>query len=410
MNSKTTATSIVSAALALLFACSTHAADEPAGATPGDPIAELFSKGKVSLAVRPRAEIVDQSNRRDTDAYTIRTTLGFTTGSYHGITAMLEAENVAVLPGSDYADYPGASPNADSRAVIPDPEGTEINQAWVAYKAGAATLKAGRVNLVLDNARFIGNVGWRQNNQTFDAVTLQGTASHRLSYTYGYIAHVNRIFGDDIPGGDWSSDSHVANLSCSALPIGTLTGYAYLLDFDNAAASSCATYGLSLAGSRGKELKFGYRAEYAWQSDYGASTLDYSTDYLLLEATLGTKAITGGIGYEQLGMDNNVGFKTPLATLHAFNGWADVFLNTPGAGLRDAYARLSTTLAGVGLLAVYHQFETDTGVDLGEEIDLQASYVFSKQLSGLVKYASFSSDSTSYTEVHKFWVQLEFKY
>lgn len=408
MNTKAIARNLLSASLAL---CLTHAtiAAEPAGATPGDPIADILGKGKVTLSVRPRAEFVDQSNRRDADAFTIRTALGFTTAPYHGFTAMIEMEDVTALKGSDYAPAPAFSPNAQSRAVIVDPEGTEINQAWIAYKTGGTTFKAGRINLVLDNTRFVGNVGWRQNHQTFDGVTVQGTTAHKLSYTYGYLHHINRIFGDDIAGGNWRSDSHIGNLSYAGLPVGTITGYAYLLDFDNAAANACATYGLSLTGSQGKELKFGYRAEYARQTDYGANTADYATDYLLGEISLGNKAVTGAIGYEQLGTDNNVGFKTPLATLHAFNGWADMFLATPAGGLRDTYARVSTTLGKVGLLAFYHKFETDTGLDLGDEIDLQATFPFNKYVTGLVKLAKFRSDSAM-PDVTKIWAQLEFRF
>ena len=405
MNMKPTAKSTLSASLALFLAHAATAA-EPAGATPGDPVADLFTKGKVSLSARPRVEFVEQSNRQDADATTLRTALSFTTAPYKGFTGMLEAEDVSVLPGSDYATYPGESPNADSRAVIADPEGTEINQAWLAYKFASTTLKAGRVNLVVDNARFIGNVGWRQNNQTFDGLTVQGSTAGKLSYTYGYLAYINRIFGDDIPGGNWDSDSHVANLSYAGLPWGTVTGYAYLLDFDSAAANSCATYGLSLAGSQGKELKFSYRAEYAVQGDYGSSGLDYSTDYLALEFMAGKKVLSAGLGYEALGTDNNVGFKTPLATLHAFNGWADVFLNTPNGGLRDSYLKVSSALTPkLSLLGFYHSFETD----LGDELDLQASYTINKYLTAVVKYADFSSDS-SLADVSKFWAQLEFKY
>jgi len=409
MNTKATAIRIVSASTALLLASAATAA-EPAGATPGDPIADLFTKGKVSLTLRPRVELVDQSNRKETDAYTLRTALSFTTAPYKGFTGMLEAEDVSVMPGSDYATYPGASPNVESRAVIADPEGTELNQAWVAYKTGSTTLKAGRVNLVLDNSRFVGNVGWRQNNQTFDGATIQGTTDKKLSYTYGYLHHINRIFGDDIPGGNWNSDSHLFNLGYGGLAWGTVTGYAYLLDFDNAAANSCATYGASFAGSQGKDFKTSYRLEYAVQSDYGSSGLDYSTDYLTLELMFGKKPLSAGLGYEVLGTDNNVGFKTPLATLHAFNGWADVFLNTPNGGLRDTYAKVTSAITPkLSLLAFYHQFETDLGDDLGDELDIQASYTINKYLTAVVKYADFSSDS-SLADVSKFWAQLEFKY
>ena len=111
-----------------------------------------------------------------------------------------------------------------------------------------------------------------------------------------------------------------------------------------------------------------------------------------------------------LGSDHNVGFKTPLATLHAFNGWADLFLATPAAGLRDSYVKATVNLpAALSLLAFEHWYETDaTGVELGSEFNLQLSRKFGKFVTGLVKYADFRRDSTSFPNVQKIWVQVEF--
>ena len=86
-----------------------------------------------------------------------------------------------------------------------------------------------------------------------------------------------------------------------------------------------------------------YRAEYATQSDYADNPADYSTDYYALEGGIAAAGLTAKVGYEVLGSDNNgtASFKTPLATLHKFNGWADKFLVTPAAGLEDLYASLA---------------------------------------------------------------------
>ena len=408
---KTIRTPFRAALVASCFLAPGAFAASDAPAAPGS-IADAFSKGKVSLNVRARYEGVDQTGLKEADANTMRTRLGFTTAPVNGLKATIEAENITALDGDRYSQA-GLNPGGAGRAVVADPEGTEINQAFLAYSTGKSTFAAGRQRLVLDNARFVGDVGWRQNAQTFDAVSIVDKSIEKLSLTYGYLHQINRVFGDRHVQGDFESDSHVLNASYGGLPIGTLTGYAYLLDFDNAAVNSSATYGLSLAGAvpLSQQVKLSYRAEYATQSDYGSSPLSYSTDYMLGELGLGGKPGLIAAGYELLGTDNNVGFKTPLATLHAFNGWADAFLATPGGGLRDAYAKLSANLpGGIGLLAFYHDFETDTGVALGKEWDVQLTRKFGRYFTGLAKYAKFERDSLTLPNVKKVWLGVEFNY
>ncbi|MDI1319757.1 MAG: hypothetical protein PSW75_06120, partial [bacterium] len=213
--------------------------------------------------------------------------------------------------------------------------------------------------------------------------------------------------------GYWQSNSHLFNASYAGYAAGTLTGYAYLLDFKKAAAAqSCATYGASFAGTAklNESYKFAYRAEFAHQTDYGSSTLNYATSYYDLEAGLTAKQGSLTLGREVLGSDHNVGFKTPLATLHAFNGWADLFLATPAAGLRDTYVKATASLpAAVSLVAFEHWYEAaTTGARLGSEFNLQLSRKFGQSVTGLVKYASFRRDSALFPNVQKIWAQVEF--
>jgi hypothetical protein len=285
----------------------------------------------------------------------------------------------------------------------------------VSYTTGKTTGTLGRQRFVLDNARFIGDSGWRQNQQTFDAFVLQDKTFAQTTLTYAYLDQINRVFSRRHAQGRFDSDSHVLHAARAGLPGGaTLTGYGYLLDFKNSAANSCATWGVSYAGNEkiNDTFKLTYRAEYARQSDYGSSTLNYEAAYKMLEAGLVTTPGSLTFGYEVLGSDRNVGFKTPLATLHAVNGWADLFLNTPAAGLVDTYVKGTANLPGaVALTAFYHWFETDsTSVKAGEEFDIFATRKIGKYVTAGVKYAEFTHKSTAFPDVRKVWVQLEFAY
>lgn len=376
-------------------------------------IADAIAQGKVTLNLRARYEGVEQTGLRDADALTLRTRLGFTTAAYQGLKASVEFENIASPDGDAYSQA-GLNPGGAGRAVVVDPEGTEVNQVWLAYTTGQTTATLGRQRLVLDNFRFVGDVGWRQNMQTFDAFVLSDKTLAKTTLTYAYLNRINRIFGDRHAQGNWDSNSHVFNASYAGLKAGTLTGYAYLLDFDNAAAQSCATYGVSFAGASplSKEIKLTYRLEAATQGDYGSSALSYTTEYYAVELGLAGKPGALALGYELLGSDGGISFRTPLATLHAFNGWADLFLATPANGIKDTYVKAVANLPqGIGFLAFYHKFEADRlGADYGTELDLQLTRKFGKLFTGTLKYADFESDSTAFADVKKLWVQVDFAY
>ncbi|MBI2814017.1 MAG: alginate export family protein [Opitutae bacterium] len=396
------------------LACLLLATGAGLAADPAD-FATALAQGKFSVNARLRSESVEQTGLRDAHALTLRTRLGFAPVAFRGWKFLVEAENIVAADGDSYSQA-GLNAGGAGKAVVADPESTEINQAFVSYTSGQTTVTLGRQRLVLDNARFVGDVGWRQNMQTFDAVVVQDKSLNKTTLTYAWLDRINRVFGDRHAQGYWQSNSHLLNASYAGLPAGTLTGYAYLLDFRRPAyaANSSATYGISFVGATRltDALKLTYRAEAATQGDYGSSRLNYRASYYDLEA--GLAATQGGLtlGHEVLGSGNGVGFKTPLATLHAFNGWADLFLATPAAGLRDTYVKASLNLpAAVSLLAFQHWYETDaTGARLGAEFNVQLTRKFGKYFTGLVKFADFRRDSPALPDVRKVWVQAEFAY
>ncbi len=376
-------------------------------------IAEAIARGQVSFNARLRLESVQQTGLRDANALTLRTRLGYTIAAWRGWKFMAEAENITAADGDNYSQA-GLNPGGAGRAVVADPEGTEINQAWAAFSSGQTSATLGRQRLVLDNARFIGDVGWRQNQQTFDAAVFQNKNLAKTTLTYAYLDRINRVFGSDHAQGRWRSDSHIFHASHTGLPAGTLTAYAYLLKFSNSAANSTATYGASLTGTAklSEALKLTYRAELATQTDHGNSPLSYRATYHALEVGLTAKQTGIALLHEALGSDNNVGFKTPLATLHAFNGWADLFLTTPAAGLRDTYLRANANLPGdVALVAGQHWYEADSGgATFGSEFNAQLTRKFGQSVTAVLKYADFRRDSAAFPSVRKLWIQIEFNH
>lgn len=360
--------------------------------------------GKVNLDLRLRYESVDQNNALDdADALTLRTRLGYVTAPWRALVAFAEMENTSALI-DDYA------PATAGHSVVADPEGSEVNQYGLRYTGLpglAATL--GRSKLILDNARWVGNVGWRQNEQTFDGAFLKYSGLAALTGQYAYLSNVNTITATNA-----DLDGHLVNLAWAALPQLTLTAYAYLLDYEAPATTDVDTIGLRASGSAGlgQAVKLIYAAEYAQQD---AETLvdDFSADYLLAELGFGFKPLTITLGYEVLGSDDGLyGLQTPLATKHAFQGWADVFLVTPATGIEDLYVAAQGSVGPVKLAAAYHEFSADESTpaeDYGSEIDVSAGMKMAGKLNGLIKYASYSADDFG-VDTDKLWAQLEYQF
>ena len=272
-------------------------------------IPEAFTKGKFSLNSRLRYEFVDQSTFAEhANALTVRTRFGFITAPLYGFQGMIEGENITAIAQENNYNAGGANGITD-RPVIADPETTELNQAWLGYSyTNWITLKGGRQRIALDNHRFVGDVGWRQNMQTYDAVSFESKPLNGLSLFYAYVWDVNRVFGNvsDLPtksaNRDFRSDSHFINVSYQPFKYGRFVGYSYLLDLENGAgfANSCQTYGAYFAGSAPitEKISLGYRAEYAHQTDYKESPQDYSVDYYNVELSGTLKPVSIGAGYE----------------------------------------------------------------------------------------------------------------
>lgn len=380
-------------ALFLLLLAAAGPAAAPAAEEPG--VKAALKDGKTTIALRYRYEDVsdDAVGERHARASTLRTALDFRSGAYKGFSFQIEAENVAVVGNELYADgVPGAGGGGADRPVVADPAGTEINQALLRYRWRTLQVTAGRQEVRFGDERFVGSVGWRQNHQSFDALRLDSWLGG-LRFTFVFLDRVHRIFGDsqDLAG-------HLFNVDFTLQNAGKFSLYGHLLDFEDPGAGrqSTATWGLEFAGQRrllGNRALL-YEIEHAEQSDFAdnPSTIDAGYSMLMLGASL--PAVTVKLAWERLdGGPDGGQFRTPLATLHRHNGWADKFLATPPFGLEDLRLELSGKLGPIEWLVRRHRFEAESrSIRYGDELDLQLLYTSRRGVVVGLKGALYDAD------------------
>jgi len=411
-HTRTKAFRLFCAALLLLLAVPVMAEEEAAEDAAPTSFAEAITKGDFSLNLNYRVENVSEDAKdKDANASTLRTALNFRSLTYKHTSLFLEFENVTDIGTDGQYNNKGAGDlgnGVTDRPVIADPEITEVNQAYLRFDLGDVTqLDIGRREITLDNHRWVGHVGWRQNHQSFDAATLESQPNDKLKLLYAYVGNVNRIFGDNK-----QMDSHLLNLGYK-LGFGTLSGYAYILDYSQDAdfGLSTQTFGLRLNGAHktSDTVKVRYVGEYANQSDSADNPNDIDADYYLARLGFNVSAWSFDAVYEVLGAGDGR-ITTPLATLHAHNGWADKFLSTPDEGLIDLFLSVSWAKNGWRTMVLYHDFSADEGsVDFGTELDLLLTKKLPCGATLGLKGAFYSADELS-SDTEKFWFWLAKKF
>lgn len=379
---------------------------------------DALRKGKILADVRYRFEFVEQDGLPDeSSAHTVRARLGFQTAKLWGWQVLVEGEAVGHLNETFNDTVNGKV----TYPVVSDPEDVQLNRLQLDFTGiPGNAITVGRQRINLDNQRFIGGVAFRQNEQTFDAARITNTAIPGLSATYIYLNRVNRIFGEDSNQGAFTGDTHLVNLGYDIKGWGRLAGYAYFLDLDTAAGLSTETFGVRFSGRRALSKDFAaiYAAEFARQREYAKNPGRFDLDYWQLEGGFALREFKLLGGMESLEGDGVRGFSTPLATLHKFQGFADVFLTTPANGIEDRYGTLSFEkkfersgpLSGVMAAITYHEFEAERGgASFGSETDAEFVVKIGKRWSIGAKVADYDGDG-AFADRRKFWFPIEFVY
>ena len=385
--------------------------------------------GAVKIDLNTRFENVNQDNVRKTplngapaanqprtaNAVTTRLRLGLLSPVFHGLQGYAEYQGVYAMD----SNYNSTRNDKTGYSTVVDPYESELDQLWISYAGIADTLiKGGRQVIQFDDQRFIGNVGWRQLQQTFDSVLITHNNQQLFGLTVnaGYIGRVKTITttteGVTAP---------ILNVNYKLGDYGNMVGYGYWLDYTDPGANavyykSNQTYGLRLTNyqKQGDSFKlsdnFGlqYTAEWSSQSNYQSNPNSYTVNRYNLMGGFTAYMFSFQGAMEQLdGVGKNKAFQTPLGTNFAFQGWADQFLTTPDNGIRDVFGTVTTSLdrGEVTLSGVYHAFYDDTGnTYYGNEWDFMASKKFGKHYTLLARYAYYNADQYS-TDTQKIWVQ-----
>lgn len=415
----------------------------PAFAAPakfGDPV-QVSPEVTIDPIVdaRLRWENVEQPTT-EADAVTLRVRAGAEIKHVPSHLSFLVESEATLGLGNRYNAYPGnlgltnppASQLRPAYAVVPDAENIELNRLQLQYKDKHVTLTVGRQRINHDDQRWVGAVGWRQNEQTFDAVRGEGKVGP-VALDVTYAISQRTIFGDDAgPRTAYDGNFFLLSAGVKLGPI-QLKAISYLLDYDNKEnvgvpaalgkqLADSQTYGLRANANLKlpSKITLGLLASYARQSAWADNPFDFAADYIAGEGNLGYAGFTLTAGWEKLGSDAVVGgrraVQTPLATLHKFNGWADLFLVTPDNGLQDAYVGLGYKfpkgkgLPGMTAQVTWHQFDSDFGdVEFGQEWNAQVGFKVGP-VAMLAKYAQFYSANPLYSDTRKIWLQAEYAF
>jgi len=391
-----------------------------AGAQESTSFGDAITSGKLIFNLRPRYEYVDQANFTEKgEAFTMRTLIGWQTGSWHDFSAKAVLNGMSVFVD----DYNDTLNGKTQYPVIADPDDFGVNELYADYRGFSDTLlRAGRQAIVLDQARFVGDVQFRQVMQVFNAVTAENKSLKNTDLYAGYLWRIRSVTTRQ-----FETSTTLLHGRYALTPNDDLIAFGYFQDQPNAIANTAfqgpaptdtSNQILGIRGSGAHPMsdawKLLYIAEFATQTDYASGDPRIDANYLRLGGGAQIGAHSVRVDYEQLGSnDGNYAFQTPLGTNHLYQGWADQFLVTPSQGIRDTYASYIGKINKASLQAAYHTFEADYGgLDFGDELDLGFSYPLHQKLVGKIEYANYQAGDagSGKSDVTKWWLTLIFNW
>jgi hypothetical protein len=356
----------------------------------------VLKKGKISFNSRFRFEAFERDGAPFTaPAYapTLRAALGYETMSFHGFSAFAQGEAVAVTGPADYSVPALPSMSRPDRPAILDPRSLQLSQGYVKWTREFSNrnlaITVGRMELALNDGRFLAISTWRQVHGTFDAARIDADLPANFSVTYAFINRLYRVDGYDATDGSQPMHSHLWNLvwrkpdKTRIAVYGLLLGYHRPSQFTNATQ----TYGVRATGPYvlDKDWNVIYTAEYAKQKNYGSNPNHVDANYYLGELGPGWRGFGLKAGYAFLaGHSATDLLTTPAAP--PFNGWTDLFINNPiagaASGLEARYLNASGTIRPLGgalATVIFYDYHSDNlHIHYGEEFDASVAYKVKK--------------------------------
>ena len=284
---------------------------------------------------------------------------------------------------------------------IADNNGLAIHEAWGQVKFSPNfSVKLGRQELIYDDHRIFGDVGWTQQARSHDAAIFKfGNENYKLDLGVAYNQDQEALFGNIYTiGGNYKAMQYAwfhnkwSNVNASFLLL-------------NNGLQNVADEEIRYSQTLGTHLKFKAESNLNVALNAylqtGKDVRDNELSAYLVGLDLGYKAtskINLGVGFEiQSGnaydgdASKNKAFTPFYGTNHKFNGFMDYFYvgnHENSVGLIDIFAKIGTKLGDKSsLTAIVHNFsaqaEIASNVDkrLGTELDLVYSHKLNKDVS-----------------------------
>lgn len=327
---------------------------------------------------RPRTEFAHgyktlSSEGQDWSAFTAQRSRLNALYSTTGVNAKLVLQDVRVW---------GSQP----QLVTNEDYATSVHEAWAeVFLAENFSLKAGRQELVYDDSRIFGNVGWAHQARSHDIALLKYETGFKLHF--GLAHHENPDYTTNIYTGpdayknlqfawfnkNWGQESLSLLFLNNGLPVmntdGQITRYSQTLGGRFTAAFE----------------KFGLATNLYYQTGKHFTGIEINAWNFLLEAAISNFTA----GYEYLSGNSNDDYEennafTPFfGTNHKFNGFMDYFYvgnHINSVGLQDAYINYSYSTNKFSVKSTLHYFASAGEISsspnkyLGTELDITCSY------------------------------------
>lgn len=368
-----------------------------------DSLYDAFVQGKSVSQLRLRYEYVDQKNKpEDANAFTLQSLLGWQTASFWNTSLTAQLINISHL-NQDFYDNNLGKNHASQLPTVQDPEITDINQLYIDFTGIPKTkLRLGRQIIRIDNTRFVGDIIFRQSSQVFDGLTVVNQSISNTEFLLGHYEHLRQATGKYR-----NTNFDILHASYKYLPKASVTAYGYFIDQADTGQNTGVNnnahkdIGLRLDGAIdiNPDWRWLHTAEFAKQSAYQGGSQAIDVFYRKLGLGLGFKQWFFRVDQEVL--SSNAGlyaFQTPMATLHPFQGWTDLFTTTPKQGMVDRFITVGATLDKWTLYSEWHHlssdrdFQTPTGLgnDYGNEWDFSFAYQYTPTLQAKFEYARFN--------------------
>ncbi len=392
-------------------------------ANAAETITDAFKNGKANIDMRYRYGFLksDAATRKSYPS-TLRTSLNFETDDYLGLSGRIKFVNVSVIGGERYNN----SLNGQiTRPLEPDPKDTVVEEVYAKLTTlPMIDLYYGRKELKHGNERFVSNLNWYQNHQTFDGVFLE-SFMYDSEFQFVYSRNINTIYTNKSTLGDRDGTFILTFMRNKTNPYMNFDFYSYLMKFSNPSFNiySNKTIGANLSGHKmfDSGVDINYHAEYAYQEDFKNNPTSYNESYYRAKIGFNYINLEFAVDYEEFESDGVKAFQAPLGDGHSYNGWADVFLtNIPQTGgLKDLAFKFGYTIDhhelpdfinNTKLLVDRHSFKASKGSQAyGTEFDIAIVKPINDNMKFVTAYSQYEAKRFG-SDQRKLWVLLTAKF